>query len=131
MTTLDEVLRGAVEPGVHLLDDLTDAFDLDEQVGGRGWLLFHLDGAGVVDKESFLQAIAGACHFPKWFGHNWDALADALGDLSWAPAAGYVLLYDGHEHYRTHPDWVTVVRIFEETVARWTEAGTPFYVLLR
>jgi RNAse (barnase) inhibitor barstar len=131
VTTLDEVLSGAVEPGVYTLDDATAAFEVDEQVGRRGWQAFHLDGTSIVDKESFLSAIAAACRFPAWFGHNWDALTDALTDLSWTPAPGYVLLYDGHDRYRSHPDWVTVLEIFREASTRWAETGTPFSVLLR
>ena len=49
MTTLDEVLSGAVEPGIYPLDDTTDAFDVDEQFGRRGWRAFHLDGTNIVD----------------------------------------------------------------------------------
>ena len=31
-----------------------------------------------------------ALGFPDWYGHNWDALADCLTDLSWMAADGYV-----------------------------------------
>ena len=129
--TLDDVLRGEVAPGVHLLDDPVDPADAAEQVRERGWRMFHVDGTTVVDKRSFLAAIASGCRFPTWFGHNWDALADALGDLSWAPAAGYVVLFDHSVRYRTHADWLLVSEIFDEVVGRWAQDITPFFVLVR
>jgi RNAse (barnase) inhibitor barstar len=33
-----------------------------------------------VDKATTLDAFARALDLPSWFGHNWDALADALRD---------------------------------------------------
>jgi len=129
--TLDEVLDGAVLPGVHDLDDPVDAGEAAARVGDRGWRMFHVDGSTVVDKRSFLAAMAAGCGFPAWFGQNWDALADALADLSWAPAPGYVLLFDQSQRYRAHADWTLVSEIFDEVVGRWAREITPFFVLVR
>jgi hypothetical protein len=131
VTTLAEVLDGGVGPAVHELEDLDDASVIAERVAARGWHFFHVDGADVTDKASFLQAVATACDFPEWFGHNWDALADSLADLSWAPAPGYVLLYDRHQAYASSPEWPMVVDIFEWTARRWAGEAVPFAVLLR
>ncbi len=131
MTMLSEVLAGVVAPGVHELDDTTDTAVIGELVAERGWRLFHLDGHGIVDKATFLAHVATACDFPEWFGSNWDALADSLRDLSWAPASGYVLLYEHHVAYESSPEWPMVISIFEETTQRWDRAGVPFFVLLR
>jgi hypothetical protein len=125
------VLAGAVAPGVYEFADTTETAVIGEMVTQRGWHLFHLDGRGIVDKATFLPAIAAACDFPEWFGNNWDALADSLRDLSWAPASGYVLLYEHHVGYESSPEWSMVVAIFEETTQRWERAGVPFFVLLR
>lgn len=129
--TLDDVLRGEVLPGVHLLDDPIDPFDAAERVRGRGWTMFHVDGSTAVDKRSFLTAMATGCGFPAWFGHNWDALSDALRDLSWAPAPGYVVLIDHSARYRAHRDWAHAAEIFDEAVRRWAQDITPFFVLVR
>lgn len=40
---------------------------------------------GTDSKPGTLAAFAAALHFPSWYGHNLDALADCLGDLSWLP----------------------------------------------
>lgn len=40
-----------------------------------------------------LEAIARALEFPAWFGRNWDALEDCLGDLSWRQAPETLLVF--------------------------------------
>ncbi|WP_341647529.1 barstar family protein [Thauera humireducens] len=45
--------------------------------------------ADCTDKAGLLRRFAEAFRFPDWFGHNWDALADCLTDLSWLPAPAY------------------------------------------
>lgn len=131
MTQLTDVLAGSVASGVHEFADPTDASIVGELIAERRWHLFHLDGTGVVDKPTFLTAIATACDFPEWFGNNWDALSDSLTDLSWAPASGYVLLYEQHRAYEAHPDWPTVIEIFQTATTFWEHRNVPFFVLLR
>ena len=46
---------------------------------------YYLDGTEIRDKAEFYDAVAAALGFPDWFGHNLDALADCLRDLSWLP----------------------------------------------
>ena len=43
--------------------------------------IYLLDGKDMTDRESAYCAIEQAMGFPKWFGHNLDALADCLSDL--------------------------------------------------
>ena len=92
---------------------------------------FVVDCSVVSDKVSFLAAVADAGQFPEWFGHNWDALADSLGDLSWAAAPGYVWLLDHHEGYASSVEWPLVREVFESTSRGWAHDGVPFVVLLR
>ena len=46
-------------------------------------------------KAELLDGLARALEFPGWVGRNWDALADALGDLSWLPAGPKVVVWAG------------------------------------
>lgn len=34
-------------------------------------------------KEKVLNILSERLRFPRYFGHNWDALEECLGDLSW------------------------------------------------
>lgn len=99
-----------------------------------GLCFFTLDLAKVRGKGGFLAAIAQAIHAPDWFGHNLDALEDALGDLSWVceQSKGYVLLIcnGGKFLHMNKDDHATVMQIFADTVAYWKSIGKPFWVFL-
>jgi hypothetical protein len=95
---------------------------------------FELDLASVHSKGEFLAAIAPAIQAPDWFGHNFDALADALCDLSWLEQIdnGYVLLLRNADETlgMTAVDYAIVSDIFNDAVSCWKAAGKPFWVFL-
>jgi len=133
MNAIDLLLTGSAAPGMYRLLHLGDARAIGAAVDVRGWRFFHLDGRFARDKASFLTAAAAAMDFPAYFGHNWDAFEECVNDLSWAPADGYVLLYDqlwwlACDHART---WRTARAILEEASRRWEKEGVPFYTLVR
>ena len=129
--TLNAVLTGSVAPGVYRTRSQPDT--LRRATETRGWRFFSIDGHAVHDKATFLQATAEAMAFPSYFGQNWDALFDSICDLSWAPASGYVLLYDYAAAFaEAHPDeWVIAHDILSDATTNWQARGVPFYVLLR
>ena len=47
---------------------------------------------GVRSKEKLLRILAGKLRLPGYFGGNWDALEDALRDLTWLPAGQRVVI---------------------------------------
>lgn len=49
--------------------------------------------APVDSKARFLDEVAETLRFPPWAGHNWDAAADLLADLSWLPAGPVTLIW--------------------------------------
>ncbi|HHW4678467.1 MAG TPA: barstar family protein [Xylella sp.] len=81
------------------------------------------------DKATLLLHLASQLSFPKSFGQNWDALADALRDLSWLAApGGQALLLDGmdtlaQQAVETH---ATLLDILEETTASWANDNQVF-----
>ncbi|MBX7468259.1 barstar family protein [Streptomyces sp. MAG02] len=64
----------------------------------EGWATVVLDLTGVTGKAALMDRFARALDLPDWFGRNWDALADCLGDL---PATGHgrLLIVTGWQPY--------------------------------
>jgi hypothetical protein len=93
--------------------------------------LFDTDLKGVKGKQNLLNALAAAAGFPPEFGANWDALADALCDLSWHPAArGYVLLLRNASNTLglSSNDRETAQDIFADTIVYWKQHNKPFWL---
>ncbi len=92
----------------------------------------RIDLAGCVDKAELLARIASALQFPAWFGHNWDALADCLTDLSWLPAERYSITLEQPQALRAAAPEVlaTALEILDEAAAFWADAGVGFAVEL-
>jgi hypothetical protein len=92
----------------------------------------HIDLAGCRSKAGFLARVADALEFPWWFGQNWDALADCLGDLAWLPAEGYLLVLDNPaELRRAAPDpYAVAVDILSDAAREWGRRDTPFWVFI-
>jgi len=97
-----------------------------------GYALFRVDLGGVEDKSGLLAALARDMTFPEWFGTNWDALADCLGDLSWQPAEGYLVLLEHCDllHARSANDFVTALQLFQAAADEWREQGVALWCLV-
>ena len=119
-------LKEIDKTGVHSLNCSAD--ELRAAVKLAGYLLFEADLAQVQGKGEFLAALAKAITAPDWFGHNFDALADALGEV--APASGYVLLLrnGGDTFGLTIAERDVVMDIFSGTVAFWKSQGKAFWI---
>jgi hypothetical protein len=97
---------------------------------GAQWLT--LDLGHVTTRAQFLAACAAQLGFPAEFGHNWDALADCLGDFEWDPPPARVIFWcHGGELARHTPDCVTTaLEIFEDSAMWWAEHGRALWVVL-
>ena len=100
--------------------------------GGHAFRIIDVDLAHCRDKRSLLAVCQFAFSLPEWFGHNWDALADSLGDLSWLPAPGYMLLLDHTQVLReaAPDDFDTLLGILEDATRAHGSTGTPLWTLL-
>lgn len=103
---------------------------LQASVRDAGLTLFVADMQGVKGKQNFLAALAAAAHFPAGFGANWDALADALCDLSWVDANGYVLLLcNASDGLGLSANDREIARdIFADTVLYWRQRNKPCWI---
>ncbi|WP_405057827.1 barstar family protein [Kribbella sp. NBC_01505] len=100
MTDLRALLTKGLRPGVYRWQSghTTDA--VRREVAAAGWDFVLLDTSDVHDKAGFLDLCATAFDFPRWFGRNWDALADSLSDRSTGEAE--IVLWTGLEHLLEH-----------------------------
>ncbi|MEW2398366.1 barstar family protein [Streptomyces sp. NPDC046862] len=106
---------------------------LADALGAADWWYVELDLAGVTDKPAFMDRCARALGLPDYFGRNWDALADCLGDLSWAPAArGRLVVVTGWQEFAlaVPHDWGIAQEVFAEAGDRWRGTETPLRVML-
>lgn len=99
MRELARLLAGDLAPGVHSWSSHAAAADVRREVESAGWRFVHLDTTGVEDKTGLLDATAAAFGFPDWFGRNWDALADGLGDVR--SERGTLVLWEGSDALAT------------------------------
>lgn len=126
-------LLAQTPPGLYRWLPPVEMPALVEGIEQLGWHLFRLDGRRARNKASFLQAATAAMHFPGYFGRNWDAFEECINDLSWAPARGYVLIYE-HVWWLACEQpaaWRTAQAILHEACCNWASQDTPFLVLLR
>lgn len=112
--TLADVLSGGTPPGVYRWRSEQPAAEAAAEAGRAGWSLVHLDTGDIGDKAGFLDVCATAFDLPRWFGRNWDALADSLSDRS--TGAPEAVLWDGWQQLAAgDPDAFDVaLQIFAE-----------------
>lgn len=128
---LRALLLDPANNGVYYFDR-NDREDLAESAANAGLHVAPVDFADCAGKHDALARIAVALQFPEWFGGNWDALADALGDLSWLPEAGQLLLFDNAWEWRERDgeDFAALLDICGEAAQGWMRARRPFWVVI-
>jgi len=87
--------------------------------------------ADVAAKDALLERFAAALAFPDWFGANWDALEDCLGDLSWRPDTGHLLLIEGFETLAStaRDDFGVLLDLLADVAEQSMARGRAFFAL--
>jgi len=118
--------------GVYLATRGADA-DIRNAARSAGLEFIQVDLKGVTGKKSFFKKTAGTLGFPPYFGMNWDAFSDCLTDMSWRPAAGYVILLNDYRSFaaKAPADAQVARRIFDSSAQYWKMKEVPFYIILR
>ena len=110
----------------------SDIATLEAASRDAGLLARRIDLAGCTGKPMLMLRMATALDFPAGSGRNWDALADRLRDLSWLPAAGYALLFDGAADFRDADEasFETLLDLLDEAASDWRARGIAFWAFL-
>src|SRR5262245_2259166 len=128
-------MRMRLDPGVSRLRTRASTDEVSANLARAGWAVRVVGVAAAPDKAAILSAFAAGLSFPDWIGRNWDALDDALRDLSWWPTgdrgraiivAGAGRLPDGLDR-----EWPTLCDVLATAAQRWAGTPTPLGVLVR
>ncbi len=126
------VFGSHLSSGVRGMAAETEETGIREAAAANGldFARINLHNAG--DKTAFLTAVAQELRFPAYFGMNWDALHDCLTDLSWQPAAGYVLYFAAFRTFAETDgaDAGVVTLILQSAADFWRENEVPFFAVL-
>ncbi len=128
---LGTLLADPSQAGAYFVD-ARDREALVEAGGTLQFAVLPVDLRACADAETAMCEIAEVLRFPDWFGENLDALADCLGDLSWLPSEGYVLVLENTADWRAQESdtFDTVLEILNQTAQRWAENRVPFWAFL-
>ena len=121
MGKLLERLRDAKKSGVYRVSR-RDA--IDDAVRASGIDVAEIDLAG----GDALEALARGLAFPAWFGNNWDALEDCLGDLSWRVGEAHLLVLANAERL-AKDDLGVLLDVLRVSAEFWAERGKPFFAV--
>jgi hypothetical protein len=86
-----------------------------------------LDVVVIDARDDLFDSMARALGFPAWFGRNWDALEDVLGDLSWRKADGHVLVFHS---YPASEELGILLDVLRSSAEYWAGRGKPFFAVL-
>lgn len=119
MGKLGERLTDASRSGVYRT---TRAAPVLDAVRGT-----DLDVVRIDAQRDLFERIAKALEFPHWFGGNWDALEDCLGDLSWRSGSGQVLLF---ETFPGGDELGVLLDVLRSSAEYWAGRRRPFFAVL-
>lgn len=125
MSKLRQRLNDASRSGVYRAGK-SDA--IEDAVRGTALDCARIGLQGVKSKDELLKTIARALAFPDWFGGNWDALEDCLGDLSWRPGEGHVVLFRQAQDVAAD-DLGVLLDVLASSAEYWAGRRKPFFAV--
>ena len=120
MTSLRALLEEGLRPGVYRWPAAPGVDDVRRDAEAEGFGFVLLDTGEIHDKTGFLDLCATAFDLPRWFGRNWDALADSLSDRSTGEPE--IVLWIGLRHLMQH-DYDTVDMALQILAEDTTDSG--------
>lgn len=105
-----------------------------------GFVVRVIEGRTCRTKAGLIRTFARALAFPAYVGDNWDAFEEALNDLEWLPARGYLLIVSHAEEVGTdqEEDYATLIAILDAAgrewatprTGQWPRPAVPFHSVL-
>ena len=95
--------------------------------------VYMADCSSVSSKNDLLQILEETLQLPSWFGHNWDALEEALHDGAWLRTdTPTVLAFDNADRLTSLPttDYLIFVDLLSDVTGFWARKGRLVYVTL-
>jgi len=98
----------------------------------RGLEVSRVNVKNVNSKAGFLTTVAAGLEFPDYFGMNWDALADCLGQTCGKTAVGRVVIFMGFGRFaaRCAGESRLAEKIFVRAAGSRKEENSRFYIIL-
>ncbi len=133
MAPIADLFNGQVKPGLYRLRANITVEALQRQAEEHDWQFFHINGAKTHDKRSFIRTVGKALKFPAYSAQNWDAFEESIRDLTWAPAKGYLVLFDEPDQFAANDpeQWAVAREILNTAVKFHRQQGAPMMVLFR
>ena len=127
----DGLLTRLEDAGVYFLPE-QDLDELLEAAAVNRFPLLRVNLHGCAGKQDFLLRLAGVLRFPPYVASNFDALADALGELCQPEAPGLVLLLEHSEDLRREApaDVKTAMEVLQAASREWAGHGRPLWTFL-
>ena len=133
MSTLwfDGLLLQRQDAGIYFLPE-ADLDELAEAASVNRFALLRVDLDGCEDKAGLLARLGYSLRLPAHFGHNWDALADALGELRGGDVSGVVLLLEHSAGLRraATADFKRAMEVLQGACREWAARGVPFWAFV-
>lgn len=109
-----------------------DLAPLHAALQAAGLQVLRIDLHDCADKSGLLARIVTALEIPDGRGLNWDSLSDAVRDLSWLPAPGHALLFDGGVDLRDADEesFDVLLEILEQAASDWADVDRAFWAFL-
>jgi Barstar (barnase inhibitor) len=130
---LSGVVTGTRPAGVYRWRSRAHPASVARELAAVGWGWYVLDGRSITGPAPLFDRCAEVLAFPAWFGRTFDALAHCLGDLSWLPGLGHVLLWEawGMLAQQDPRTWRLAYQAFAGAAADRPATAPPLYLLLR
>ncbi len=94
--------------------------DLIAQARELGFTVVEVDRSDHPTSADLVARFAVPLAFPDWVGRTLDALTDALRDLSWSDAPGYLVVVDGPRDAR-------LAGVLQDAAEFQAQDGVPFW----